>query len=60
MNLREFEAQDGEEDEDGIKRLKSTVQPFVYLNGVCIDAKNISRIEFGEDYNIKKHSFIYI
>lgn len=24
-----------------------------------IDAKNISRIEFGEDYNIKKHSFIY-
>lgn len=59
MNLREFEAQDGEEDEDGIKRLKSTVQPFIYLNGVCIDAKNISRIEFGEDYNIKKHSFIY-
>lgn len=33
-DLREFEAQDGEEDEDGIKRLKSTVQPFVYLNGV--------------------------
>lgn len=51
-----YEENDSEEDEK-----KSVVIKYIYINGVVIDAGNISRIELDSDYNsIKNKNNYYI
>lgn len=59
QTLREFEESKDEEDENGVKIIGPRVHPFIYLNGVCLDAKNIGRIEFFESYNTKRNRMDY-
>jgi hypothetical protein len=59
QTLREFEESKDEEDENGVKIIGPRVHSFIYLNGVCLDAKNIGRIEFFESYNTKRNRMDY-